>query len=97
MRNYEAMFIFRPDIAEEKLGKEIKSVEKAIKTHGKGDVKFANLGKKSFAFPIEKFNEGVYVNYEFTAQPLTMPKIKEALKHKESILRLLILLKGRRD
>lgn len=91
MRSYEAMFIFNPNISEEKLEKEITSVKRAIKTRGKGDVKFDTLGKKTLAYPIEKFSEGIYVNYQFTAQPLAISKIKEALRHKENILRFMIL------
>ncbi|HEC78199.1 MAG TPA: 30S ribosomal protein S6 [candidate division WOR-3 bacterium] len=95
MRNYEAMFIFNPELVEEKLEKEIKSVEKTIKTRGKGEVKFDNLGKKTLAYPIKKFKEGVYINYRFTAQPSAIVKIKEALKHKENILRFIIFLRGK--
>ncbi len=94
MRNYEAMFIFNPVMLEEKLEKEIKHVEKAIKTHGRGEVKLLNLGKKSLAFPIKKFNEGVYVNYQFSAVPPAIAKIKHALRHRDNILRLLVILKG---
>ena len=94
MRNYEAMFIFSPDITEEKLDKEIKSINRSIKTHGKGDVKFVNLGKKTLAYPIKKFDEGIYVNYQFSAQPLAITKIKKSLKHRESVLRVMILLTG---
>ena len=95
MKNYEAMFIFKPTIEEEKLEKEIKSIERAIKTRGKGEVKHDSLGKKTLAYPIKKFNEGVYINYKFTAQPLAITKIKDALKHKESILRFVILVGGK--
>lgn len=93
MNNYEAMFIFKPDIDEEKLEKEIKSIERTIKTRGKGEVKFSNLGKKTFAYEVKKYREGIYVNYLFTAQPLSITKIKEALKHKADILRFMILVK----
>jgi small subunit ribosomal protein S6 len=95
MRNYEAMFIFKPSLEEEKLEKEIKSVERAIKTRGKGEVKHSNLGKKVLAYPIKKFSEGVYINYTFTAQTAAIAKIKEALKHKESILRFVVLSGGK--
>lgn len=95
MKNYEAMFIFKPTLEEEKLEKEIKSVERAIKTRGKGEVKYSNLGKKVFAYPIKKFNEGVYINYTFTAETVAIAKIKEALKHKESILRFMVLAGGK--
>ncbi|KPJ72885.1 hypothetical protein AMJ52_04765 [candidate division TA06 bacterium DG_78] len=95
MNHYEAMFIFRPDITEEKLDKEMKSIKRSIKTHGKGDVQFTNLGKKTLAYPVHKYDEGVYVNYEFTAQPAGIAKIKKSFKHRENILRVLIIVKGR--
>lgn len=91
MREYEAMFIFDVDITDEKLEKEIKSVERAIKTRGKGSIQHENLGKKTLAYPIKKKNEGTYVNYLFTAEPGSISKIKDYLKHKEDILRFLIL------
>lgn len=97
MKNYEAMFIFSPTLNEEKLQEEIKNIEKTIKTNGKGEVKFDNLGKKTLAYSIKKFNEAVYVNYKFSAQPLAISKIKEALKHKDSILRFIIFVKGKRQ
>ncbi len=95
MKSYEAMFIFNPTLEEEKLEKEIKSVERTIKTHGKGEVKHSNLGKKVLAYSIKKYSEGVYINYTFTAQPVAIVKIKEALKHKESILRFMMLVGGK--
>ena len=68
-------------------------MERAIKTHGKGTVQYDNLGKKTLAYSIKKFNEGTYVNYRFAAQPLAITKIKEALRHKDSILRFMIFLR----
>ncbi|MGB3479816.1 MAG: 30S ribosomal protein S6 [bacterium] len=96
MNNYEAMFIFKPNIDEEKLEKEMKSVEQAIKINAKGEVKYDNLGKKTMAYEVKKFKEGVYVNYVFTAQPLAIREIKETLKHKDDILRFMFLVKGRK-
>jgi small subunit ribosomal protein S6 len=87
MNNYEAMFIFKPDIDEEKLDKEI---------NGKGEVKFSTLGKKTMAYEVKKFREGIYVNYLFTAEPLGIAKIKEALKHESDILRFMILIRGKK-
>ena len=95
MNTYEAMFIFKPDLAEEKFTKEVKSIERSIKTRGKGEIKHEILGKKTLAYEIKKYNEGVYVNYQFSAEPLSIAKIKDALKHKEDILRFMILVKER--
>jgi small subunit ribosomal protein S6 len=94
MRNYEAMFIFRPDVVDEKLEKEVKSVERLIKTKGKGDVTYSVVGKKNLAYEIKKNREGIYVNYVFTADPTAIEKIKGSLKHKENILRSMFLVRG---
>jgi len=95
MNSYEAIFIFKPDFDEEALEKVIKSVERKIKTTGKGEVKYDLLGKKTMAYEVMKFKEGVYVNYLFTAQPLAITEIKKALKHEDGILRFMFLVKGR--
>lgn len=96
MRNYEAMFIFEPQLEEEGLDKEARAIEKIIKEKGEGKVSFENLGKKTFAYSIGKNNEGYYVNYNFDALPSSIIKIKEELKHRENILRFIIFLKEKK-
>lgn len=91
MKDYEALFIFKADLVDDKLEKEIKSIERSIKTRGKGEVKYDVLGKKALNYPIKKLTEGVYVNFQFTAQPSAIAKIKDAIKHKENILRSMFL------
>ena len=93
MRDYEAMFIFHPELTEEKLDQSVKAVEKIIKSEVKGRLETENLGKKTLAYPIKKLNEGYYVNYDFEALPAAIDKIKEELKHSEDILRFMIFVK----
>ena len=94
MKNYEAMFIFHPDLSDEKMEQGIQMVEKIIKDNAQGQPKTENLGKKTLAYPIRKLNEGYYVNYSFEAQPAAIAKIKEELKHSEDILRFIVFAKG---
>ena len=93
MRNYEAMFIFKPDLEGEDLEKVITHIEKVIIKQGKGEAKYDNLGKRTLAYPIHKQREGVYVNYLFSAEPLSIAKIKDALQHDESIMRFIVFAK----
>ena len=93
MKDYEAMFIFNPELSEEKLEEGIKAVEKIIKDSAKGRCDTENLGKKTLAYPIKKSNEGYYVNYNFEAPPAAINKIKEELKHSEEILRFIVFVK----
>ena len=75
--------------------KEIKHIEKTIKSKGKGKVKYDNLGKRSLAYPIKKANDGMFVNYMFNAESLSITKIKEAFQHNENILRFIVFAKGK--
>lgn len=93
MRNYEAMFIFTPDLEGDDLEKVIAHIEKVISKQGKGTAKHDTLGKKILAYPINKLREGIYVNYLFTAEPLSIAKIKDALLHDESIVRFVVFAK----
>lgn len=93
MRDYEAMFIFHPELTEEKLEQSVKSVENIIKSEAKGRLQTESLGKKTLAYPVRKLNEGYYVNYDFEALPVAIEKIKEELKHSEDILRFMIFAK----
>lgn len=93
MRKYEAMFLFHPELDDEKLGKEIDSVKTIIKDQGKGNVESENLGKKSTAYAVAKQREGYYVAFNFDANPLAIVEIKKGLKHRSNILRSVFFVK----
>jgi|UniRef100_A0A7V3VVB3 small subunit ribosomal protein S6 len=96
MRNYEAMFIFHPELKDDQLEKEVTWVEEFIKNNGADSIRHQFLGKKVLAYPVEKQNEGFYVNYEFKIAPNKIAEIREALKHRGNILRFMILLKEKK-
>lgn len=93
MKKYEAMFIFKADLEGEQLEKELNGVLEIIKTQGKGNVVFDQLGKKTLAYPVKKENEGIYVCYNFEAPPPAIAKIKDEIKHSTAILRVMFLAK----
>ena len=93
MRDYEAMFIFHPELTEEKLEQSVQAVEKIIKGNTKGELKTEHMGRKTLAYKIRKVNEGYYVNYDFQAPATAIDKIKAELKHSEDILRYVIFAK----
>lgn len=96
MRNYEAIFIIRPDLKDEQIEKEAGTLEKIIKTSGAGTVRYQLIGKKVLAYPIAKQKEGVYVNYEFVIPPTGIVQIKDKLKHRDNILRFMIISKEKK-
>lgn len=93
MRSYEAMFIFHPDLDEEKLSAEIGAIEKIVKGFEVADLKIDNMGKRTLAYLVKKQREGYYVTYQFKAAPSAMAKIKEELKHRDNVLRYVMFAK----
>lgn len=93
MRNYEAMFIFRADLDEAALEKEVGDLSAIIKKSGQGTVTLEKIGTKTLAYPVKKRNEGFFVCYNFEALPTAILKIKDEIKHSDNILRSLFLAK----
>lgn len=93
MRKYEAMFLFSPKVEDDKIEKEIKTVEKVIKDVGEGTVRADYLGKKTLAYAVAKQNEAHYVCFTFDAKPSAIIAIKQELKHSTTILRSIFFVK----
>ena len=67
MRNYEIMFIVRPDVEETVLKNTVKSLEKVL-TDRKAKITLSKeLGQKEFAYEIKKFKSGFYFLYNIEA------------------------------
>ncbi len=59
-RNYELMFIVRPDMVEEDLNKLISTLESSVTAAG-GTTKTEVWGKRRLAYRVGRFNDGIFV------------------------------------
>ena len=67
MRNYEIMFIVRPDVEETVVSNTVKALEKVL-TDRKAKITLSKeLGQKEFAYEIKKFKSGFYFLYNIEA------------------------------
>ena len=67
MRNYEIMFIVRPDVEESVVKSTVQSLEKVL-TDRKAKITLSKeLGQKEFAYEIKKFKSGFYFLYNIEA------------------------------
>ena len=67
MKNYEIMFIVRPDVTEDVVKSTVKILEKVL-TDGKAKITLSKeLGQKEFAYEIKKFKSGYYFLYNIEA------------------------------
>ena len=91
MNRYEAMFIIKPDLAEDDRKALVNQIHEAI-TKSNGNVSRAEIWseKRKLMFPIKRQQEGVYYLVNFTLTPEAVAKIREVYRINENILRVLI-------
>lgn len=75
MKNYESVIIVNPDYTEEKVKEVIDKVTGLINKNGKVE-SVENKGKKRLGYEIKKHKEGIYVVYEFSAEPDSIEEIQ---------------------
>jgi small subunit ribosomal protein S6 len=94
MREYEVIFIVRPDLDESAFGEVINRV-KAWITDGGGEVKKVDQwGKKKLAYPVRKQIEGQYVLMNVAIAPQFSSQLERNLRFLEPVIRFFIAVKN---
>jgi small subunit ribosomal protein S6 len=87
--NYESTFIISPEVPAEKIEELVAKAVKIIED-SKGTFKTVQqLGKKRFAYPINKLYEGSYVYTEFSGNGETINALENFFKFNDLIIRFL--------
>ena len=91
MNKYEAMFIVKPDLAEEERKNLFHQIDETVTKHH-GTIAQSALWseKRKLFFPVKKYVEGVYYLMNFSLPPLAIKDIRHAYNLNENILRVLI-------
>jgi small subunit ribosomal protein S6 len=94
MRSYEAIFILPPGIEAEELNTAKEEIRQALISESAQAIEEEEPAKRSLAYPIRKYNEGIYLVYRFKAPTQAVNRTKEALRHNSQILRSFFTVKG---
>ena len=93
MRDYEILYIVRPDLDDDKVQDAVKRVNTLIERSG-GSADHTNLwGKRKLAYEVKHQKEGIYVLQDFQVAQDRVPELEAALKITEEVLRHLIVRK----
>ena len=90
MRNYELVFVVKPNTDEEAREAVLNKVKEVVATEGEV-VKVDVWGTRKLAYPIAKFNEGHYVLVNFKAGVDVPKEIDRNLKINENVIRHMIV------
>ncbi len=93
MRDYETMFILRPDLEEEAVETVTARFQNLI-TDGGGTVAGVNKwGRRRLAYEIEGHGEGIYVIMDFSAEASVARELERVFKIADEVIRHLLIKK----
>lgn len=91
MRNYELMYIIKPELDEERLTGVIEKFTNLINTNGGEVVTTDKWGKRRLAYEIKDYREGIYILVNFKGEAGTAQELDRVMKISDDILRFMIL------
>jgi small subunit ribosomal protein S6 len=87
-RNYEVMFIVRPDMVDEELNKLIATLESSVTSSG-GTSKSEVWGKRRLAYRVGRFNDGIFVLMLIDAAGAIVHEVERRLRVTEPVIKFL--------
>ena len=95
MRNYEVMYVVKPDLDEETLTGVVEKFGSLIAENGGEVVSVDKWGKRRLAYEIKDYREGIYILVNFKGEAGTARELDRVLKITDEILRFMIVLKDK--
>lgn len=89
MRKYEIIFIVRPDIEEEELGKLVTQMEGVVAGAGGKMEKIDRMGRRRLAYRVGRFQDGHYVLFVLEGTGDTVKELERRLGVTDSVIKFL--------
>ena len=93
LRDYEILYIVRPELDEEQLQQAVATVNKLIENLGGVGQKTDVWGRRRLAYEVRHLREGQYVLTDFQIDPARVPEMEATLKISDTVFRHLIVRK----
>jgi small subunit ribosomal protein S6 len=89
VRIYEELFIIKPDTPEEEADQFVEQLRTQLTAAGATVDKIDKWGKRRLAYRVDKYREGSYVLFQFTAGPETVKELERRLRVADMVLKFL--------
>ena len=97
MRQYETGFIMAPNLSEEDAETFISQMAEIVAQKNGRMIKKDIWGKRRLAYPIKKFQEGLYVFFHYEGGGDISQELERRFKQSEAVIRFLTVIKDPRD
>ncbi len=91
MTNYEAMFILRPDLEEEKVAEIMDRFRALVENRGGEVIRLEKWGKRRLAYEIQHLREGLYIILRFKGNTEIVQELDRVFKISDEIIRHMIV------
>lgn len=91
MKNYEIMYIIRPNIEEEERKALIERFNTILSDNGATMDKVNEMGSRRLAYEINDFREGYYVLLNFSADHAAVSEFERQAKFSDDIIRHIVI------
>jgi len=93
LRDYEILYIVRPELDDEQLQQAVASVDRLIDNLGGARQKTDIWGRRRLAYEVKHLREGQFVLTDFQIEPARVPEMEATLKISDTVFRHLIVRK----
>jgi len=92
LREYETIFIVRPDTTTDTLSELNTKVGDIISSNEGKLLQIENWGKRKLAYEIKKYSRGVYLYWKYLAKPELITELERNLRLQDSVIRFLSII-----
>lgn len=97
MRQYETGFVLSPTLSEEETTQFVQQMAEVVAQKKGRMVKQDIWGKRRLAFPIKRFQEGVYIFFTYEGAGDISTELERRFKQTDSVIRFMTVLRDPRD
>jgi len=87
LREYETIFLVKPDLTEDNLDKVRERVRGIVDREGGKVLRFTIWGKKRTMYPIAKQNRAIYVHAHYLGRPGLVAEVERNLRNLDEVTR----------
>ncbi|MGK7944232.1 MAG: 30S ribosomal protein S6 [Microcystaceae cyanobacterium] len=89
IRPYEMLYILRPDMIEEQVKQQVTRYNEFLAKYEVKNLTTKIWGKRRLAYPIQKFNDGIYVQLNYDADGTQVAPLEREMRLSEEVIRFL--------
>jgi small subunit ribosomal protein S6 len=87
LREYETIFLIRPDLAEDLVDKIVERMRGIVQRDGGKVIKVENWGKKKTAYEVKKHLRAIFIRFDYLGGPGAVAEFERNLRMTDDVLK----------